>query len=153
MLRAIILFYKTYAQLPALRYTLYPFLGLCAALAALHLIAGFTLGRVRPRLTLFLCGAGSYLCIVALPGVRENAYRLFLGAIALELAVHGVCLLLPVSPTARAVSVLLAAMPVAINTSILAERYNGDSVYTTKLIVVSTLLSIPTTALWSMILL
>ena len=63
----LILFYKTYAQLPALRYTLYPFLGLCAALAALHLIAGFTLGRVRPRLTLFLCGAGSYLCIVALP--------------------------------------------------------------------------------------
>ena len=94
----LILFYKTYAQLPALRYTLYPFLGLCAALAALHLIAGFTLGRVRPRLTLFLCGAGSYLCVVALPGVRENAYRLFLGAIALELAVHGVCLLLPHPP-------------------------------------------------------
>ena len=78
-----------------------------------------------------------------------SAHRL----IILPAIVYGVCLLLPVSPTARAVSVLLAAMPVAINTSILAERYNGDSVYTTKLIVVSTLLSIPTTALWSMILL
>lgn len=78
-----------------------------------------------------------------------SAHRL----IILPAIVYGICLLLPVSPTARAVSVLLAAMPVAINTSILAERYNGDSVYTTKLIVVSTLLSIPTTALWSMILL
>ena len=94
----LILFYKTYAQLPAMRYTLYPFLGLCASLAALHLIAGFTLGRVRPRLTLFLCGAGSYLCIVALPGVKETSFRLFMGAIALELAVHGVCLLLPHPP-------------------------------------------------------
>ena len=94
----LILFYKTYAQLPAMRYTLYPFLGLCASLAALHLIAGFTLGRVRPRLTLFLCGAGSYLCIVALPGVKETSFRLFMGAIAIELAVHGVCLLLPHPP-------------------------------------------------------
>ena len=94
----LILFYKTYAQMPALLYTLYPFLGLCAALTALHLIAGFTLERARPRLTLFLCGAGCYFCIVALPGVKETAFRLFLGALALELAVHGVCLLLPHPP-------------------------------------------------------
>ena len=64
----LILFYKTYAQLPALRYTLYPFLGLCAALAALHLIAGFTLGRVRPRLTLFLCGAGIHTASIRTNG-------------------------------------------------------------------------------------
>lgn len=78
-----------------------------------------------------------------------SAHRL----IILPALVYGACLLLPVSPTARAISVILSAMPVAVNTSILAEKYGDDSVYTTKLIVVSTLLSIPTTALWSMVLL
>ena len=94
----LIVFYKEYAQRPALLYTLYPFLGLCAALSALHLVAGFAVSRVRPRLTLFLCGAGCYLCAVSLPGVEENAYRLFLGVLAVELAAHGVCLLLPHPP-------------------------------------------------------
>ena len=69
-----------------------------AALSALHLIAGFSVNRLRPRLTLFLCGAGCYLCAVSVVGVEENAYRLFLGAILLELAAHGVCLLLPHPP-------------------------------------------------------
>ena len=94
----LIVFYKGYAQLPALLYTLYPFLGLCAALGALHLIAGFSAGRVRPRLTLFLCGAGAYLCAVSVAGVEEASFRLFFAAVALELAAHGVCLLLPHPP-------------------------------------------------------
>ncbi len=94
----LIVFYKGYAQLPALLYTLYPFLGLCAALGALHLIAGFAVGRLRPRLTLFLCGAGFYLCVVSLIGVEETSFRLFFAAVALELAFHGVCLLLPHPP-------------------------------------------------------
>ena len=77
-----------------------------------------------------------------------SAHRLIL----LPAIVYGACLLLPVSPTARAITVLLAAMPVAVNTSILAEKYGHDSLYTTKLVVVSTLLSIPTTILWSTLL-
>ncbi len=94
----LVFFYKTYAQLPALLYSLYPFLGLCASLAALHLIAGFTVDRFRPRLTLFLCGSGCYFCVISAAGVTENAYRLFLGAIALELAAHGAAMLLPHPP-------------------------------------------------------
>lgn len=96
----LVIFYKSYAQIPALRYTLYPFLGLCGALAGLHLIAGFTVNRerVRPRLTLFFCGAGAYFCAVALVGAPKDAYRLFFAALALELAVHGVRLLLPHDP-------------------------------------------------------
>ena len=96
----LIVFYKRYAQMPALLYTLYPFLGLCAALGGLHLIAGFAVGRerVRPRTALFLCGAGAYLCVVALAGAPKASFRLFLAAIALELAAHGVCLLLPHPP-------------------------------------------------------
>ena len=63
------------------------------------------------------------------------------------------CSLLPVSVTARNICVILAAMPVAANTSILADKYDQNSLYATKLVIVSTILSIPTTALWSMILL
>lgn len=59
------------------------------------------------------------------------------------------CALLPVSITARNICVILAAMPVAANTSIIADQYNQNSLYATKLVVVSTLLSIPTTILWS----
>ena len=62
------------------------------------------------------------------------------------------CSLLPISTVARNVSVILAAMPVAANTSILADQYNQNSLYATKLVVVTTLFSIPTTALWSIIL-
>ena len=72
--------------------------------------------------------------------------------VILPVLVYAACLLLPVSPTARNICVILAAMPVAANTSILADKYGGNSVYATKLVVVSTLLSIPTTALWSWIL-
>lgn len=96
----LIVFYKKYAQLPALLYSLYPFLGLCAALGGLHLVAGFAVSRerVRPRTALFLCGAGAYLCTVSLVGVQENDYRLFFAALALQLAAYGVCLLLPHPP-------------------------------------------------------
>ena len=63
-----------------------------------------------------------------------------------------VCALLPVSAVARNVSVMLSAMPVAVNTTILADKYNQNAMYATKLVIVTTLFSIPTTALWSMIL-
>ena len=77
-----------------------------------------------------------------------SAHRL----VILPLLVFGACSLLPVTVTARNICVILAAMPVAANTSILADKYGGDSVYATKLVVISTLLSIPTTALWSLLL-
>ena len=101
------------------------------------LIIGMILARIRPE---------QFLDKTAL---LFSVHRL----IILPAIVFGACLLLPVSPTARAISVLLAAMPVAVNTSILAEKYGHDSVFTTKMVIVSTLLSIPTTALWSLLLL
>ncbi len=72
--------------------------------------------------------------------------------VILPALVYAACCLLPVSVTARNISVILAAMPVAANTSILADKYEQDALYATKLVVVSTLLSIPTTALWSFLL-
>jgi len=91
----LIIFYKSHAQQPAMLLTLYPFLALCASLAALHLISGFTVNRARPRPALFLAGTGCYLCIVSLITVTELPLRLFFGAIALELAAHGTALLIP----------------------------------------------------------
>ena len=68
--------------------------------------------------------------------------------VILPLIVLGLCSLLPVSPMARGLCVILAAMPAAANTSLLADKYDTDPLYATKLVVVSTLLSIPTTAIW-----
>ena len=68
--------------------------------------------------------------------------------VILPLLLWGLCLLLPISPMARGLCVILAAMPAAANTSILADRYGQDALYATKLVVASTLLSIPTTAIW-----
>jgi len=98
----LIIFYKSHAQQPAMLLTLYPFLALCASLAALHLISGFTVNRVRPRPALFLAGTGCYLCIVSMIAVTELSLRLFFGAIALELAAHGTALLIPHSIPAEA---------------------------------------------------
>ncbi len=91
----LILYYKEYAAQPALLYTLYPFLALCSGLCALHLLSGYTLGQAKPRLAVFLCFFGFYLCAVALPGVPDTICRLFFIALGLELGVHGICLLLP----------------------------------------------------------
>lgn len=77
-----------------------------------------------------------------------SAHRL----VILPALVFVACSLLPVSVTARNVSVLLAAMPVAANTSIIADKYDRDPLYATKLVVVSTLLSIPSTLLWTLLL-
>ena len=70
----------------------------------------------------------------------------------IPLAVYLVCLLLPVSPTVAGVSVLLAAMPAGTTTSILAEKYQVEPVFATKLVVLSTLLSLPSMALWCFVL-
>ena len=63
-----------------------------------------------------------------------------------------VCLLLPVSPSVRGVSVLLAAMPAGATTSMLAAQYGRDPAFATRLVIFSTLCSIPTIFLWSMVL-
>jgi len=45
-------------------------------------------------------------------------------------------------------SVVLAGMPAACNTALLAEKYDGDSVFASKCVVLSTLLSMATIPLW-----
>lgn len=73
--------------------------------------------------------------------------------ILIPLAVYGGCLLFQIDPLVTGVSVLLAAMPAASTTAILAAKYNGDAVYAGKCVVLSTVLSLAATPIWSMILL
>ncbi len=62
------------------------------------------------------------------------------------------CRLLGVDPVIRAVSVLLAAMPGGSTTVILSSKYGGDSVYASKLVILTTTLSLLTIPLWGLIL-
>ncbi|MBR3195522.1 MAG: AEC family transporter [Clostridia bacterium] len=63
-----------------------------------------------------------------------------------------VCRFLPVGPETLGISVILAAMPAGATTSILAVKYDMEPEFATKLVIFSTLMSLPTIALWSMLL-
>lgn len=82
---------------------------------------------------------------------RKTLYMSFLRLIAIPGAVFLVLLPLPIEPLMAAVTVILVAMPVATTTAILAERYDGDSEFATKIIVLSTILSLITIPLWSIV--
>ena len=59
---------------------------------------------------------------------------------------------LPVSSTVRGLVVLLTAMPAGATTSILAAKYDMEPEFSTKLVICSTLLALPSLTVWSMIL-
>ncbi len=73
--------------------------------------------------------------------------------VLMPLVVWLFCLILPVSHTVRGVATLLAAMPAGATTSMLAAKYERDPEFATKLVVFTTLCSIPAIFAWSMILL
>lgn len=73
--------------------------------------------------------------------------------VLIPLAVFAGCLLCRVDKLVTGVSVLLAAMPAASTTAILAAKYEGDAVYASKCVVLTTILSLVATPVWSMILL
>lgn len=62
------------------------------------------------------------------------------------------CRLLAIDPMVSGVSVILAAMPGGSSTVILASKYGGDSVYATKLVILSTALSLLSIPVWGMVL-
>ena len=70
----------------------------------------------------------------------------------LPLIVYIVCLFLPVTKPVIGVSVLLAAMPAGATTSMLASKYERNPEFATRLVIFSTLCSIPAIFIWSMIL-
>ena len=80
--------------------------------------------------------------------VKYTIHRL----VIIPAVVYIVCRFLPLSKTVIGLSVLLAAMPAGATTSILAEKYQVDSPFATKIVIFSTLLSLPTICLWSIFL-
>lgn len=80
--------------------------------------------------------------------VKYAAIRLFL----LPLLVYVSCRVFHVKPLLAGVSVLLTGMPAGSTTAILASKYDGDYIFATKCVVVTTLLSLVTIPLWCMVL-
>lgn len=62
------------------------------------------------------------------------------------------CRICGIDPLITGVSVLLAGMPAASTTAILANKYSGDVVFATKCVVFSTLMTLITIPLWCLIL-
>ena len=80
--------------------------------------------------------------------IRYTVHRL----VIIPAIIWGVLRLLPVSELVRNLSVLLAAMPAGATTSMLASRYERDPQFAVKLVVFSTLCSVPAIIVWSFLL-
>ena len=111
-----------------------------------------TLGRCNTALSMLVIGM--ILADIDLKTMLDRTVVLYTinRLVVIPLIVYAVCLLLPVSPMVRGVSVLLAAMPAGATTSMLALKYRRDPEFATSLVVFSTLCSIPAILVWSMIL-
>lgn len=98
---------------------------------------------------------GTILADVKPKDMLDKSLFLFSGLrlLLIPLLVYGGCLLLQIDSLVTGVSVLLAAMPAASTTAILAAKYNGDAPYASKCVVITTVLSLLTTPVWSMVLL
>ena len=72
--------------------------------------------------------------------------------ILIPAVVLAVCRCFQISGMALGVCVILSAMPAGATTSILAEKYRVETAFATKMVILSTLLSLPTVALWSVVL-
>ena len=80
--------------------------------------------------------------------IKYTVIRLFL----IPLLVFAGCRLFTVDPLLSGVSVLLTGMPAGSTTAILAAKYDGDYIFATKCVVVTTLLSLITIPLWCVVL-
>jgi predicted permease len=84
-----------------------------------------------------------------------DASVLFLALIrlgVLPLIVYAVCRLFSLSTEVTGISVLLTAMPAGATTTIMAGKYNGNTAFASKCVVITTILSFVSTILWSMVL-
>ena len=110
------------------------------------------IGRCNTPLTMMMIGMilseMDVKNLVDLPIARFTVHRLIL----MPLIVYLACRLLGLSHLVTGVSTLLAAMPAGATTTMLASKYDRDPQFATKLVIFTTLCSIPAIVLWSMIL-
>ena len=108
-----------------------------------------TIGRCNTPLTMMMIGM--ILSEIDLKHMVDGTIAWFTlhRLVLMPLAVYLICLLLPVSKIVTGVSVLLAAMPAGATTTMLAAKYDRDPQFATKLVVFTTLCSIPAIFIWS----
>ncbi len=111
-----------------------------------------SIGRCNTPLTMMMIGMIlseiDLKHLVDLTIVRFTVHRLVL----MPLIVWLVCRLLGISHQVTGVSVLLAAMPAGATTTMLSAKYNRDPQFATKMVIFTTLCSIPAIFIWSMLL-
>lgn len=83
---------------------------------------------------------------------KEAIYYTIIRLGLIPAMVYGVCLLFSIDATVTGVSVVLAAMPAASVTAVLASKYHADELFATKCVILSTLCSMLTVPLWCVVL-
>ena len=111
-----------------------------------------SIGRCNTPLIMMMIGM--ILCEVDLKRMVDKTILWFTlhRLVLMPLAVYLICLALPLHPTVRGVSVLLSAMPAGTITTMLAAKYDRDPAFAARLVVFTTLCSIPAILLWSLLL-
>ncbi len=111
-----------------------------------------TLGRCNTALCLLVVGMilsdANPREMVDKDILRYTVERLLL----IPLVVFVVCRLLHMNQLTVGLSVLLCAMPAGASTGMLAAKYDQDPVFATRMILFSTLCSVPCIVLWTMLL-
>lgn len=94
---------------------------------------------------------GSILSEVELKSVldKDGFYFSFFRLIAIPAVIYGVMRLVGADSLATGAVVLSSAMPAATLTAILAEKYGGDAAFASKMLFISTVLSLVTLPIWA----
>lgn len=111
-----------------------------------------SIGRCNTPLTMLMIGM--ILSNIDLSHLVDRTILIFTvhRLILMPLVVYLACQLLPVSKMVTGVSTLLAAMPAGATTVMLSFKYNRDPQFATRLVIFTTLCSIPAIFIWSIIL-
>lgn len=83
---------------------------------------------------------------------RDTIYYGFIRLVFIPLLVYIGCRLAAVDELVTGVSVVLAAMPAASTTAIIASKYKKDETFATRCVVSTTLLSLVTVPVWCLFL-
>lgn len=83
---------------------------------------------------------------------RDIIYYGFIRLVFIPLLVYIGCRLAAVDELVTGVSVVLAAMPAASTTAIIASKYKKDETFATRCVVSTTLLSLVTVPVWCLFL-
>lgn len=123
-----------------------------ASVPAMILTPIQTIGRCNTALSMMVIGM--ILAEINIKDIVDKAVIIYTlqRLVIIPLIIYIILTILPISHLARGLSVILAAMPAGATTSMLASKYDRDPAFATKLVVFSTLCSIPAIIIWGAIL-